>query len=330
MRYQSGLIATLTLGTLSMSLASCGDQPTQPNLPADRPPVAAASAPASDTWIERARDPAGDPDPNAYRIGVVAADVPNAAGQSVLYVIGGWRRGMIGGGLKAVEAYNVATDTWTRKRDLPIGLAFANSAGVIRGKIYVAGGRKEGSMWSTYAVFVYDPARDTWTRLAGMPVRGAQGVSGVIGGKLYVSVPYADNSDRSHFLRYDPATNKWTTLPSPAHAYHMGGVLYDKLYLVGNQTEMYDPVTNKWTGKAPPPSAHLDIWGAAAPAQAKLFVFGEATGKTLVYAPLSDSWTVRPNHAVGAGIAPVASRVFLGGKPRIEVLSEGMNYQYVP
>jgi hypothetical protein len=328
MRYFPRLLAPLSLGALALALASCGDQPTQPNVPAN-PPIAAATAPASDTWIERARDPAGNPDPNAYRSGVVAADVPNAAGQSVLYVIGGHQRGEIGGGLRAVEAYNVATDTWTRKRDLPMGLAYANGAGVIRGKIYVAGGRKEGSMWITYAVFVYDPARDTWTRLAGMPARGTYGVAGVIGGKLYVSVPYADNSDRSHLFRYDPATNKWATLPSPRHLYHMGGVLYDKLYLVGNQTEMYDPATNRWTEKAPPPSAYIDIWGGAAPAQAKLYVFSGI--RTLVYAPLSDSWSVRPNFAPELAIGgPVAARVFLNGKPRIEVLGEGMHYQYVP
>ncbi len=177
-------------------------------------------------------------------------------------------------------------------------------------------------------MFVYDPARDTWTRLAGMPVRGAMGVAGVIGGKLYVSVPYADNSDRSHFLRYDPATNKWTTLPSPAHAYYMGGVLYDKLYVVGNQTEMYDPATNKWTAKAPPPSAYIDIWGARRPRRPSCS--SSPVYRTLVYAPLSDSWTVRPNFAPGVEIGPVAARVFVDGRPRIEVLSEGRNDQYVP
>ena len=51
-------------------------------------------------------------------------------------------------------------------------------------------------------------------------------------------------------MRYDPATNKWATLPSPKHAYrYVGGVLYEKLYLVGGQTEMYDPATNRWTDK---------------------------------------------------------------------------------
>jgi hypothetical protein len=331
MRYQAGLVTSLALGALSLALASCGDQPTQPSLPADRPPITAASTPAPDTWIPRTYDP-------LERIAVVVADVPNAAGQSVLYVIGGWLRGISAQGLKVVKAYNVATDTWSRKRDLPIGLSYINGAGVIGGKIYIAGGDRQAYGWTTYAAFVYDPAKDTWTRLAGMPVRGGNGVAAVIGNKLYVEEPADANTwfpypgvspDQAprHFFRYDPATNKWTTLPSPAHAYFMGGVLYGKLYLVGNYTEAYDPATNKWTVKAPPPSDGLNIWGSAVPALGKLYVFGSS--RTLVYAPLSDSWTVR-SPAPDAQLGPVAARVFVAGRPRIEVLSEIWNYQYVP
>ena len=46
----------------------------------------------------------------------------------------------------------------------------------------------------------------------------------------------------------------------------MGGVLYGKLYLVGNQTEMYDPATNQWTAtrRRPPRPDTVNIWGAAA------------------------------------------------------------------
>jgi N-acetylneuraminic acid mutarotase len=331
MRHNPWRFTPAALGVLI--LTSCADDLTQPDT-ADQQPAALATALAPDTWIKRTPDP-------VERIATVLADVPNAAGQSVLYVIGGWLRGISAQGLKVVEAYNVATDTWARKRDLPIGLSYINGAGVIGGKIYIAGGDRQTYGWTTYAVFVYDPAKDTWTRLAGMPVRGGNGVLGVIGDKLYVEEPadakywwpspgtLGDQAPR-HFFRYDPATDKWTTLPSPAHAYFMGGVLYGKLYLVGNQTEAYDPATNKWTVKSPPPSGKYDIWGSAAAVQAKLYVFGEGTGKTLVYAPLIDRWTVRPNPAVGAGIAPVAARVFVDGRPRIQVLSEGMNYQYVP
>jgi N-acetylneuraminic acid mutarotase len=321
MRHDLRLLTPLTLGALSLVLASCDNQPTQPNLPADRPMLAAASAPAPDTWIPRAPE-------RVERVGFVTADVPNAAGQSVLYVIGGWIRGK-GEGLKLVEAYNVATNTWSRKRDLPIGLANINGAGVIGGRIYIAGGERQAYGWSTYAAFVYDPATDTWTRRAGMPVKGAEGVVGVIGDKLYVAQPSETQADQSHFFRYDPATNKWATLPRPKHAYSMGGVLYGKLYLVGNQTEMYDPATNHWTDKAPPPSpGPFGFWGTAAAAQARLYVFLGYQSPTLIYAPLTDSWTARSTGPID--VDRKAARVFVDGRPRIQVAGEASNYQYVP
>lgn len=318
MRHHQRLLTPLTLSALFLTLASCGDQPLQPTPPAESAEVAAASAPAPDTWIRRA--------PDVDRVEAVSATVLNAAGQSILYVIGGWRLGM-GGGLTLVKAYNVATNTWSRKHDLPIGLASINGAGVIGGKIYIAGGARHAYGWAMYAAFVYDPAKDTWTQLAGMPVRGEFGVTGVIGDKLYVAEMSGLQADHSDLVRYDPATNKWARLPSPKHAYHMGGVLYGKLYLVGNETEMYDPATNQWTDKAPPPTGDpsFTIYGTAAAAQAKLYVF---SGRTLVYAPLSDSWTVR---GFGPGqVGPVAARVFVDGQPRIEVVGQVSNYQYVP
>jgi len=323
MRYQSAVATLLALS--SFALAACTEDATGPSAtPAANPPapasaVAAASAPAPNTWIPRAPDP-------VERVEAVAATVSNAAGQSILYVIGGWIRGR-GEGLTLVEAYNVATNTWSRKHDLPIGLANINGAGVIGGKIYIAGGARHPYGWSMYAAFVYDPAKDTWTQLLGMPVRGAHGVAAVIGDKLYVEEELEWDADHSDFIRYDPATNKWATLPSPKHAYHMGGVLYGALYLVGNQTEMYDPATNQWTDKAPPPSGpYFTSYGVAAAAQAKLYVF--AGGPTLVYAPLSDSWTARSNTT--ALIGPTATRVFVNGQPRIEIVEELSNYQYVP
>ena len=56
MRHYLRLLAPVTLGALSSALTSCGDQTTQPNLPAN-PPIAAANALAPNTWIQRAQDP---------------------------------------------------------------------------------------------------------------------------------------------------------------------------------------------------------------------------------------------------------------------------------
>ena len=55
-----------------------------------------------------------------------------------MYAIGG--RNPNGVPIAAHAAYNVATNTWTFRRGLPVPLAFSNGAGVINGKIYVSGG----------------------------------------------------------------------------------------------------------------------------------------------------------------------------------------------
>ncbi|HEX6107557.1 MAG TPA: kelch repeat-containing protein, partial [Gemmatimonadales bacterium] len=67
--------------------------------------------------------------------------------------------------LRKVTAYNVATNTWTDRRPLPVPLAWSNGAGVINGKIYVSGGFSEtGDALPTRALYVYDPGTNTWTR----------------------------------------------------------------------------------------------------------------------------------------------------------------------
>lgn len=303
-------------------LTSCGDEPTQPTTATDQSPSAPANAQASDTWLTRRIMP-------LERAGVVTAMVPNAAGQSIVYAIGGYSLYRPFASLARVQAYNVATNTWSRKQDLPTALQGLNGAGVIGGKIYVAGGQKNRNLATlSYALYVYDPATNTWTRKRGMPERGSGGVTGVINNKLYVVTPSEGQEDYSNFFRYDPATNKWSTLPSPRHAYFMGGVLSGKLYVVGNEVEMYDPATNQWTTKRSPPATDINIWGTAVAVGAKLYVFGGA--RTLVYDPGSDSWAAR---TPGPVADYTACRVFLNGRPRIELVGGGRaenNLQYIP
>jgi hypothetical protein len=303
-------------------LTSCGDEPTQPDTTTDQTSAILPGAQASDTWLTRRPLP-------LERAGVATAVVPNAAGQSIVYVIGGYHPYRPFPSLARVDAYNVAANTWSRKRDLPVALQNIHGAEVIDGKIYVAGGRKVSNVgFASYLLYVYDPATNTWTQKRGMPERGAGGVTGVIDGKLYVAGPSEEQEDYSYFFRYDPATNKWTRLPRPTHAYFMGGVLYGRLYLVGNQVEAYDPATNQWTAKASPPAAHINIWGTAAAVGAKLYVFGGS--RTLVYHPLSDVWVSR---TAGPRMDYRASRVFLNGQARIELVGGSgadNNLQYIP
>jgi N-acetylneuraminic acid mutarotase len=363
MRHHLSLPSLLTLGALG--LAACGEQATGPNTAADQP-TAPQLAVTSNTWLTRRDMP-------LELLNQVSATVPNAAGQSILYAIGGGVVDSKAPGnpipVGEVRAYNVATNTWTSKRDMPVARWGMNGAGVINGKIYVTGGYpKEGYQRVTASLYVYDIASNTWTRKRDMPAAGGNGVMGVIRGQLYViTLNYVlPGSAGLNFFRYNPATDLWTTLPSPTD-YPVsnlgGGVIDHKFYLVGNTASLqeppwtgsksrvleYDPVTNQWTQKrgwtseSCLPAYDCRINGPTTVMLAHLYVFGtyesgyRSAGKGLfIYDPVRDSWENKPllttfNYWDVARLR--AERVFLNGQPRVEVIGgylPGNNQQYIP
>jgi N-acetylneuraminic acid mutarotase len=345
MRHRPWLYTRLALS--AMVLVSCSDDTTAPNSAPDQPAAAPEHAVGSNTWLTRRDMP-------FERWDLATAVVPNAAGQSILYAIGG--RTATGSSLTRVQAYNVATNTWTWKAPLPWQRSGTNGTGVINGKIYISGGLYDNrwyAMGVSSRLLMYDPANNIWTEKARMPAMGAWGVTGVIRGKLYVLTTcveepyegafYFDICEPSKFFRYNPATDRWTTLPRPKNSYSRGagGVLYDNLYVTdGRNVEVYDPLTNQWTFKTSAGQVRID---AAATAQgAMLYLIGgrELTAETgwqpvrrvQVYHPTTNTWTTAaPLPSARYGIA--ADRVFLDGRPRIEVIGgslPGNNLQYIP
>jgi len=137
--------AAIALGGLAV--AACGDpttnDPTAPSVETGAGLQDLGLAAASNTWSLRARMPAARKYASAARVG------------SVIYVIGGTTGNITF--TTNVQAYNVTTNTWSVKRPLPSAQAFGNGASVINGKIYVAGGYFDSSL------FVYDPSTNTWT-----------------------------------------------------------------------------------------------------------------------------------------------------------------------
>ena len=191
-----------------------------------------------------------------------------ASVNGVIYAIGGFAQTSTGNFVRPkVEAYDVATNTWTVKRPLPEPL-MPNGATNINGKIYVAGGVSNDGRISK-ALYVYDPMTNGWTRKADMPFRvaGEAGHQGAINGKLYVYAGITINTDGSRgphrFFRYNPATNGWVTLQPPSYARYGGasGVMNGRLYLLGGtlptsrngtgfafDVHIYDPAAG-WTKK---------------------------------------------------------------------------------
>jgi N-acetylneuraminic acid mutarotase len=234
-----------------------------------------------------------------------------------IYVTGGYSD--YGGDYpwKTVYMYDLATNSWTRKQDMPtIYLAPGDS------KEYPSGG----------------------------------GVTGVINGKLYVvSGAFMSNEPwgyqeryRSLFFRYNPGTDQWTTLPSPfagiaTYSPYVGGVIGGKFYVMATSPythdsyfAVYDPSTNRWTAKT---SLRLARPGAATAVLGnKLFLMGGTRSDigtvaiTLAYDPATNAWTTRaPMPSARTGIA--GSTVQLNGQSRIEVvggIAPGNNIQYIP
>jgi N-acetylneuraminic acid mutarotase len=340
------LMRRTALALTALVLAACNETMTEP----ETAEVAAATpefAVAANTWTTKADMP------GTARRDLATATVTNAAGQSVLYAIGGQTSG---GSLGRVQAYNVATNSWTYRREMPIAVYNTNGAGVINGKIYVSGGVTRDKLFRR-ELHVYDPVTNTWTRKQDMPLTTWGGITGVINNQLYVLTCGERDADcyvdfaPLELYRYDPATDQWTFVGySPEQVERpMGGTIGGKLYLTGANTvrsgggarfTVYDPATNQWTSKAPLPRAR---WlGAAAALGAKLYVFGgfqlNSDGSitrvrtTSVYDPATDAWTNRaPMPTLRSGYS--ASRVVLNRQARIEVVGgsrPGNNLQYVP
>jgi N-acetylneuraminic acid mutarotase len=128
--------------------------------------------PVADTWTRKADMPTAR---STHSAGVVDGKI---------YAIGG----MVGGptpwtGLSVVEAYDPATDIWTRKADMPTR-RLCHSVSAVDGKIYsMGGGTSNGDALATLEE--YDPITDTWTRKANMPTARWGLFSSAVDGKIY-------------------------------------------------------------------------------------------------------------------------------------------------
>lgn len=133
--------------------------------------------PAADKWTRKADMP------------TPRLNLSTSAVNGKIYAIGG--NVLIDNVIKAlstVEEYDPATDTWTKKADMPTP-RYVLSTSVVNGKIYAIGGQSGrpigGIPNPLETVEEYDPATDTWTNKTGMPTaRGGLSASAV-DGKIY-------------------------------------------------------------------------------------------------------------------------------------------------
>jgi N-acetylneuraminic acid mutarotase len=136
--------------------------------------------PATDTWSER--------EPPLYHHHRGAVGVINGK----IYVAGGMTNTVLDETTyqygpepwAELEVYDPATNVWTPRASIPTA-RWGAAAGVIDGKLYVAGGR--GTDLSVLSSMqMYDPATDTWATRAKM-LTGREGAgSAVVGGVFHV------------------------------------------------------------------------------------------------------------------------------------------------
>src|SRR5919109_666763 len=169
----------LSLGVLALVACGEGSTPTEPGMAGDRFPAAPSFALASNTWTAKA------PQPGTALFGSSAGMAPNSAGESIVYTFGGTDG--VGGTGFPVHAYKVATNTWTTKASR-VGVFSSNGVGKIGNKLYFSGGYNAVETPSSFnnLVWAYDYSNDRMIRKADLPIFGAEGVTGVINGKLYV------------------------------------------------------------------------------------------------------------------------------------------------
>lgn len=250
-----------------------------------------------------------------------------------VYVLGGYTPDVTA----SVLAYDPSADHWRAVADFPSPFNHP-AAGVIDGKIYVAGFYAGTSLTgpATGRTFVYDPAADRWTEKQALPAgtERAGGCVAVLDTKLYVFGGGTSGDATSFASVYDSANDSWHTLPplpetrEHCAAFASGG----KLYVIGGRTHdipefrpttlEFDPGAETYAEKTPIPVPRGGLAGAVL--AGRLFVFGgEGADNSLgvfddidAYDAATDSWQkfpplIVPRHGFGA--ATLGDRIYLPG-----------------
>ena len=201
--------------------------------------------------------------------------------------------------LPSLYVYTPGTDTWVRKRDMPIASVNGASVGY-RGKLYVATAcYYEGPCPSGGSVvWRYDPATDQWTKFAERDRDWWQVSGGVINGKLHLVEEFTGALDI-----LDLATGAWSSGPKrPYRACNAASTtLQARLYLFG------------WCDDYPTDP--------------------EVRDRGLVYTPATNTWTEVTPAPITANASAALARVFVNGKPRLSLVEgdrPGNHYQFAP
>lgn len=213
-----------------------------------------------------------------------------------IYSFGGVHRGYT---VDDAEVFDIASETWTPIRPLPVPLDHTMAVAV-DDMIYIIGGSLsatnevsgdsvEEMMKTTNwdfaprtAVYRYEPASDRYTRLGAMPL-ARLGHSAVRHGRHIYSVG-GQGPNPGVMLRYDVDADRWDLLPGmPTFREHQAiAVLDGRIYVAGGRwpdpldpdatfmigqlntgaNECFDPGSMSWATRAPLPTPRGAGYGA--------------------------------------------------------------------
>ena len=198
-----------------------------------------------------------------------------AAYENRFYAIGGETTAGVTG---MTEQYDVAANTWAALKPKPLPVTDIN-AGVIGGKIYIAGGRL-ASGGVTAVLESYDPGRDLWETHAALPVALSGYALAVFEGKLYLFGGWDGHKYLASVYEYEPDQDTWSArAPMPyARAFAGAAAAGGEIYVLGG----YDGTQALDTNAAYLPSR--DAWQQRAPLPARRYAMGVASLADFIYA----------------------------------------------
>lgn len=211
------------------------------------------------------------------------------------------------GGGTTHHIYDPGSNSWSKGASLPVNLDHIQGA-VVGGKVYLIGGLTSWPDGDVRTVYIYDPATDSISQGSPMPSgrgRGAGGVA-VHQGKIYYAGGLHNGVAVSMFDVYDPATDRWTTLPNmpTARDHFHAAVLNGKFWAIGGRNvqpgqtiaanQAFTISSGTWqTGFEPLPTPRAGTATVVLGGEI-LVIGGEGGGRAWddveAYDPATDSW----------------------------------------
>ena len=303
--------------------------------------LAGAAVTVHFTVVGQSPTPTPTPAPTAVSWRAVAANPlarTEAVGATVggkLYVFGGFNGDTPEGSghwtaRRRGDAYDPATNKWTRVADMPE--PFSHASGTVVGTViwFVGGyvGNHPGP--ATTHVWKYDTVANAWSRGPDLPVARGAGAAALVGNKIYfaggMEVTRTVSKRDLFVLDLNDQAAGWGAKRSvPTARNHTAAVaLGGKLYLVGGQlgqeagqvplatVEAYDPATDTWSARASLPHPRGHITAGTIVVGGRILVLGGEQGynspQRTVYAydPAANRWS-------SAGSMPAARSTVVAG-----------------